>query len=765
LLVADSFDNSMAVYMFAGPTAVSSSLNVSENASGLMILGAHNPLFPDIYNFTITQYPTNGTITGTAPTLTYTPNHEYIGADTLKFRAYANGVTSAVAVVSISVLAVNHAPSFTMATNKISLLQGLAYTQKNFITAKNTGATSESAQKIDYVVTNIDTSLFATLPKIATNGTLTFKLAPLARGTNDLVIYAHDSGGTGRGGTNVSATQTLRIIALRYNHLPVVKKIPTATILEDDSGTNITITVTDLDDTIDHISVTPVSLSEGIIPTSNISVSAPTSETNFVVSFAPAPNANGTATIQLQVFDGQDTTLATFKVTVTAVDDQPTFDLPVPEVFALQDSGTITVSNFCTAIDHGAANESAEVLTFAIGNTNKAAFLVQPIIDKLGTLKFRPAIGFCGTNYFTVYLKDSGTTADGGVNTSGTTSFSIGITTNDFRHITGTYNGLFYEDTGVTHQSSGFFTFTLGYTRSFTGRIMIDGGSYPLTGKFDTNGVAQTTIKRLGKTNLTANLQVDLVGSSEQATGDVSNGDWDATLLGDRQHSTPPTGTVGKFNVALVGSGDGVTNPGGDAVGIVTVTTANRLSFSGTLPDRAVIAQTVAVSKDGLWPLYVPLYSGTGSMIAWLTVTNDTQPLQAQPDSISLIKTNNNRSIYYPAGFTNTFSIESSAQVPFLVGVPVVSTNGTLTCSSGNLINDVVATYAMSTTNNFAVDSTTNHFKLTFDKTSGYLNGSFFNPASAKTTTIRALLLPNENRVRGYFYTPTQTGEFLLQGN
>ena len=53
-----------------------------------------------------------------------------------------------------------------------------------------------------------------------------------------------------------------------------------------------------------------------------------------------------------------------------------------------------------------------------IGNNNRAAFAVQPSIDKYGTLKFRPALGYLGTNTLSVYLKDSGTTIYGGVNTS-----------------------------------------------------------------------------------------------------------------------------------------------------------------------------------------------------------------------------------------------------------------------------------------------------------------------------------------------------------
>ncbi|MDB6058797.1 MAG: Alkaline phosphatase, partial [Verrucomicrobiales bacterium] len=763
LVVADGVSSNMSVLFYSGPVAESATVNVSENRSASVVLGAHNNFFPQIYDYTVTQNPTNGTISGTPPFLTYTPDADFIGTDHLKFTAAAGDVESATATITFTVQTVNHQPTFTMSTNYIAQLQGTSFTLKNFITSKNAGAPTESAQKIDYIVTNIDTTLFATVPKIATNGTLTFKLAPLARGTNDVTVYAHDSGGTARGGTNLSVGRILRIVALRVDHAPVVKMAPSVTLLED-SSTNITITVTDIDDPMENISVTPVSLNESIVPTANVVVSGPV-DTNFSITITPAPDANGTATIQLLVSDGQDTTVATLRVNITAIDDQPSFDILNPEVLALEDSTTVTVSNFCTSISAGPANEISQGLTFVIGGTNPAAFTVPPSIDKYGTLKFRPALAYVGTNNFSVYLKDSGTTANAGVNVSDTNLFSIAITTNDFRHITGTYNGLFSEDSGVAHTSSGFVTFSLGYTRTFSGRMMIAGGTYPLSGKFDTNGAAQVTVKRTGKSNLTANLQVDLLGDSDEVTGDVTDGNWDATVLGDRVPTTAPAGMAGKYNIAFIGDGDGVINMGGDAIGAVTLTSANRLSLSGSLPDRTTLLQTIAISKNGQWPLYVPLYAGAGSMIGWVTVvTNDPQPLQAQPAGVSLIKTANNRG-YYPVGTTNLFSIESSTNAPFRFGVPVVSTNGTITWSSGNLFGDDIALYRMSTNNVFSADGSAYKFKLTFDKSAGYANGTFFNPGNATTSTMKGILLPSLNEVRGYFYTPTQTGEFFLQGN
>jgi hypothetical protein len=763
LVVADAASSDVSTFVFSGPIALNSTNNVNENSSTTIILGARNQLFPQIFHFVITQYPTNGTVTGTPPNMLYTPDEDYIGVDCVKFRADGNGVTSAVASVTINVQSVNHQPSFTMATNLVRLLQGSSYTLKNFITSRDPGAPAETSQKMDFIVTNVDSTLYATAPKIGTNGTLTFKLAPLARGTNDLVIYAHDNGGTARGGVNTSVGQTLRIVALRYDHAPVVKAIAPVTILEDSAGTNITFSVSDLDDPMENISVTATSLNESIIPTSNIEVTGPV-DTNFTVAFVPAPDANGVATIQLAVFDGQETTLAKFSVTVTAVNDAPEFTLPESNVYALEDSATVTINNFCTGVWAGAANETAQTLTFVVDNTNHAAWILPPAIDKYGTLKFRPALGYVGTNYFNVHLKDSGGTLNGGVNVSVPQTFCVMVTTNNFRHLAGTYNGLFYEDTGVSHNSSGFVTFTLGYTRSFSGKVLIEGGTYPISGVFDTNGFVQATIKRLNKSNLIATMQVDLEGDSDQVNGDVTDGQWDATLLADRQASAPAAGTVGKFNAVFAGNGDGITSLGGDAIGLVTLTSANKLTFTGTLPDKTLLSQTVGLSKNGVWPLYVPLYAGAGSMIGWVTATNDTQPLQTEPNGVSVIKVNNNR-YYYPTGFTNQFTLKSSAAVPFEFVVPVISQTGTLTFSGANLSSDLVGSYTMTANNVFLPDTSPNKFKLTFDKTTGYLNGSFVHPDTHLITTFKGLLLPNANSVQGYFYTPTQTGEFKLQGD
>src|SRR5207302_1368217 len=54
--------------------------------------------------------PTHGTLSGTAPNLTYTPAAGYFGSDSFTFKANDGTVDSAAATVSVTVVHVNHAP-------------------------------------------------------------------------------------------------------------------------------------------------------------------------------------------------------------------------------------------------------------------------------------------------------------------------------------------------------------------------------------------------------------------------------------------------------------------------------------------------------------------------------------------------------------------------------------------------------------------------------------------------------------------------------
>jgi hypothetical protein len=62
--------------------------------------------------------------------------------------------------------------------------------------------------------------------------------------------------------------------------------------------------------------------------------------------------------------------------------------------------------------------------------------------------------------------------------------------------------------------------------------------------------------------------------------------------------------------------------PAGDGFGVVSVGTSGKIKFKGTLADGTKVSQSTSLSKDGLWPMYVSLYSGKGSLVSWQAFAN-----------------------------------------------------------------------------------------------------------------------------------------------
>lgn len=106
----DGSDNSapatVSITVNAIPVAAPVSLVMNENTSvSFALLGSDSDTPASALVYTITQ-PANGTLSGTAPTLTYTPNPDYNGPDSFTYTVNDGIATSASATVSITVNAV-----------------------------------------------------------------------------------------------------------------------------------------------------------------------------------------------------------------------------------------------------------------------------------------------------------------------------------------------------------------------------------------------------------------------------------------------------------------------------------------------------------------------------------------------------------------------------------------------------------------------------------------------------------------------------------
>ena len=111
------------------------------------------------------------------------------------------------------------------------------------------------------------------------------------------------------------------------------------------------------------------------------------------LTYAPAPDANGLATITVTAVDdggtangGTDTSAPrTFTITLTPVNDEPDLTTAANKT-KLEDAGAQSIGGWATAITPGPANESTQIVSFTAAADNPGLFAVQPAIAPDGTL-------------------------------------------------------------------------------------------------------------------------------------------------------------------------------------------------------------------------------------------------------------------------------------------------------------------------------------------------------------------------------------------
>ena len=155
------------------------------------------------------------------------------------------------------------------------------------------------------------------------------------------------------------------------------------------------------------------------------------------LSFTPAADAEGSATVSIVLHDnggtaggGQDTSPEqSFTITVTPVNDAPSFDKGA-DVSAAQNAGAQSLANWAANISPGPANESGQALSFVLtANSNPALFSAGPAVAADGTLSFTPAPSAApGSATISLALHDDGGTANGGQDASPEQTFTITVT-------------------------------------------------------------------------------------------------------------------------------------------------------------------------------------------------------------------------------------------------------------------------------------------------------------------------------------------------
>ena len=154
------------------------------------------------------------------------------------------------------------------------------------------------------------------------------------------------------------------------------------------------------------------------------------------LSYTPAANASGAATVSVRAVDdggtadgGSDTSATrTFQIAVAPVNDAPGFAGGTDQS-VLENAAAQVVPAWASAMTPGPADEGGQLVSFAVTNDATTLFTLggQPAVAANGTLTFTPASGAHGVATVTVRAVDDGGTASAGSDTSAPQTFLITI--------------------------------------------------------------------------------------------------------------------------------------------------------------------------------------------------------------------------------------------------------------------------------------------------------------------------------------------------
>ncbi len=385
-----------------------------------------------------------------AGTLTYQTKLLTVGTATVTVKLRDNGGTanggsdtSAAQTFRITVTPVNQSPSFTGGPDQNPLENGGSQPLQsvgNWATNISKGTPNESGQKVNFVVTDDNNALFAVQPTIDPTGTLTYQTAVFAVGSSTVTVFLKDDGGTANGGVDTFGPVTFRITVIPVNQPPSFTAGPDQAPIENGGSQPLQV----VKPWATSISAGPPNESgqtvHFVVFDDNASLFAvpPSIDPAGTLTYKTAVFAVGTSTVTVRLVDdggttngGVDTSATqTFKITVTAVNQPPTFTAG-PDQAPVENRGAQplqTVAPWATNILAGPPLESGQKVNFIVANDNNALFAVQPSIDAAGTLTYQTAPFGLGIANVTVKLMDDGGTANGGMDTSATSTFRITVT-------------------------------------------------------------------------------------------------------------------------------------------------------------------------------------------------------------------------------------------------------------------------------------------------------------------------------------------------
>ncbi len=406
-----------------------------------------------------------------------------------------------------------------------------------------------------------------------------------------------------------------------------------------------------------------------------------------------------------------------------------------------------TTNRFAVATNGYGTTAPAGVLVF--GSARNGAWLQ---IGRNYSIKATPKPG----NWFVNWTDASGVVfgTDATLNFRMTNNLSLiaNFVTNGIiaNQMSGSYNGLFAEDDGVTTPSAGLLSsVAVSTARTFSGKLFVDGTFYVLAGTFSPLGTISKTINRTGKPSVTVSMQLDFINGTKQITGTVSCAveGWTSRLRADLAYynAKNPNPMAARYTMAIPPlSSTSSDSPIGYGYGLITNMPTGTVSMTGALADLTQLTYSAPLSQNGDWPVCIDLYAHQGMLHGWINFSNGAPAGRlawvkpSQPAATNLV------SKMFPAGVENVVDVFGSVYHASLPAV--VLSSGSLDFNVGKAI---ASTYSVGLTNNNAIVSPA-HISGTVSTATGLITVNLPSTiAGGVARTAYGIVLQNSNAAVG----------------
>ncbi|NIV46301.1 MAG: tandem-95 repeat protein, partial [Gammaproteobacteria bacterium] len=341
----------------------------------------------------------------------YTPTPDFTGTDTFTYFANDGTVNSTPpATVTITVNAVNDAPSFTLsggnqAVNEDAGAQAVA----DFAAGMSPGGgADEAGQVLTFNVSTDNDPLFAVLPAInATTGELTYTPAADANGSATITVTLSDDGGTPNGGSDTSAAQNFDITVNAVNDAPSFVVGSNQTVTENAGAQTVAgfatgISAGPADETGQVLTFNVVNDNNGLFAVQ------PAIDASGQLTYTPAADTTGSATVDVTLSDdggtangGADTSgVQNFTITVNAAGNNP--PVAAADSYSVNEDATLNVT--VPGVLGNDTDADLDTLSAVLDSNVSNGPLIT--LNPDGSFSYTPNADFNGSDSFTYHAND-----------------------------------------------------------------------------------------------------------------------------------------------------------------------------------------------------------------------------------------------------------------------------------------------------------------------------------------------------------------------